>query len=54
MFSKFVLYCPCIPPVNNIYVNNKDIVNNETHTTLPMNGNVVQTVHCENQPNPEG
>ena len=36
-------------------MNNKDIVNNETHITLPMNSNVgMNTVRCESQPNPEG
>ena len=41
--------------LKDIYVNNKDIVNNETHTTLPMNGNVeMNTVRCESQLNPEG
>ena len=40
--------------LKDIYVNNKDIVNNETHTILPMNGVVeMNTVRCESQPNPE-
>ena len=36
-------------------MNDKDIVYNKTHITLPMDGNVgMNTVRCESQPNPEG
>ena len=36
-------------------MNNKDSVNNETHTILSTQGDIeINTAPCESQPNPEG
>ena len=41
--------------LKDLYVNDKDIVYNRTHNTLPMDGNVgMNTARCESQPNPGG
>ena len=53
--EKIVFWRRVTRTLKDIYVNNKYVVNNETHTLLPMNGNVeMNTVRCESQPNPKG
>ena len=53
--EKIVFWRRVTRTLKDIYVNNKDIVYNETHITLPMNDNVeMNTVRCESHPNPEG
>ena len=40
--------------LKDIYVNNKDNVNNETHIILPQQGDIGNdTGHCVSQPNPD-
>ena len=53
--EKIVLWRRITRTLNDLYVNDKDIVNNDTQNTLPSSGNVVtDTVRCESKLNPEG
>ena len=53
--EKKVLWRRITRTLKDLYVNNKDIVNNDTQNTLPSSGNVeTHTVDCRSTPNPEG
>ena len=53
--EKVIFWRRVTRTLEDIYVNNKDIVNNETHTILSTHGDIeMNTVRCESQPNPEG
>ena len=53
--EKILLWRRITRTIKDLYVNNKDIVNNDTQNTLPSSGNVeTDTVNCESTKNPEG
>ena len=53
--EKIIFWRRVTRTLKDIYVNNKDIVNNETQTILSTQGDIeMNTVRCESQPSPEG
>ena len=53
--EKIVFWRRITRTLKDLYVNNKDIVYNETHITVTLNGNVgINTVRCESQPKQKG
>ena len=44
--EKIILWRRITRTLKDLYVNDKDILNNDTQNTLPSSGNVGTEVHC--------
>ena len=53
--QKIIFWRRVTRTLKDLYVNNKDNVNNEAHIILPQQGDIENdTGHCVSQPNPDG